>query len=95
MATYERYEFDLAVKLNAQGQPAQWFRENFDPADFNITLGSTNRLQAMKRIMKRFANKCDKINDGLPNEENTQKGVVHVCNHEIHAPCLLPVDIAD
>lgn len=92
---YERYSFDLAVPLNAQGNPSQWFRDPFQPADFNITVGTTNRIQAMKRIMRRFSNRCEKINAGTPQEENTIKTKYHICKHELGLACPAEVDITD
>jgi hypothetical protein len=84
---YDRYRFDLAIPLTVGGNPVAWFRQPFALDDFNITLGTTTRLQAWKKMTRRFMDRCEKINVGTAKEENTISALHHNCNHEMGTPC--------
>lgn len=91
---YDRYRVNMAIPLNDQGNIPAWFRQPFVLADFNID-ASTTRLQAWKRITRRFLNRCENIGAGTPREEQTTSAKRHNCNHDLFTACDTEVDLTD
>jgi len=61
------------------------------PMPLNTTVKA--RLKALREEIRQAKKYAKKINEGSVNEEETNRGVYHICHHDTNEPCEPEVEI--
>lgn len=91
MATYRRYNMDIPLVLDKDGNPPQEFLE-LPTDEQGKSLAGMCWIDIFETALKVIITKCNNINAGMGFEEKI-KATVHVCSHEEGLPCPEPDDL--